>query len=477
MRDSKLVHILKHFSKKELKRLDDFVSSPYYNKKEEVISLYRFIHAFAPTFTHKKLTKQDAFNHVSPHKKYNEKAIGYWMSDLVKLTESFIATEAFGENVLKKHYHLLEKYNEWGIEKAINATMNTAQKVQFNYPYRDHQFYYNQYLIHGQGNTYFDKQRKHTYDQSLQKAIDYLDLFYLAQKLKYSCEMVNRQNIVVSDYELKLLNEILVYLKNNPHDEIPPVAIYSAILQCLLDNQNEGHFEHFKALLNRHLHAFSRHEARDIIVYAVNYCVGKINQGNNNYSKELLEIYQVALDDETIFDGKFMSPWSYTNIVGAGVRNQQYDWTANFIQSYKNRLEPQFRENAYSYNLAYLHFYKKEFDLAHEALNKVMLNDLQYSVHSRALLLRIYYELDEVEALLSLVDSFKIYLRRNKLVSDSKRQRYLNFIKFTTRLMKIRKGNHKNLEKLKQDISNTKGIANATWLREKWKEKHLSTKK
>lgn len=464
MQDSKLVSIIKHFSNKQLRQFDDFVASPYFNKKKEVIQLYRFIQSYAPEFKHNKLSKEQAYAFVLPKKPYNEKMIGYWMSDLVKLVESFITSERLENYAIQRSYYLLETYNQWGLEKAINATMTTAQKVQKKYAYRNHQYYYNEYLIHGQGNTYFDKQRKHKHDQSLQKAIDNLDLFYLSQKLKYSCEIVNRQYIVSSDYELKLLNEILTYLESNPHEDVPPVAIYSTILKCLLEKENESHFIQLKILLHQYAHLFTTNEARDMYVYAINYCIAQINRGGSKYLAELFDIYKAVLAQEVIFDGKYLSPWSFKNIVGIGVRNQAYKWTEDFILQYKNRLDPRFKKNAYTYNLAYLYFYLGKFSKAQSLLNEVVFEDVFYSTEARALLLRIYYELDEIEPLLSLTDSFKIYLRRNKLISENNRHVYLNFVKFITRLSKLYKGDNKALLKLKKQIAATKNTANLSWL-------------
>lgn len=472
MTSSKLISILQHFSKRQLKRLEDFVASPYFNKKEEVEIFYRYLLQYSPDFEAKRMTKENAYRYVYPSKTdYQEKMVGYWMSDLLKLAEDFLAQEQLQQNPIQKGIYLLEIYNNWQLEKPFQSTIRPLRKIQASPPHYDHQYYYNEFLLHAHENVYFDRQKKHIYDQSLQKAIDNLDLYYLSEKLRYCCEILNRQNVMVSNYELRLMNEILDYLKQNPHDDVPPIAVYTAILRCLLEKENEQHFKHLKEVLKKYAHLFSKQEARDMYLYGVNYCIGKIRIGKENYRAEVFDVYREALQKETIFEGKYLSPWSFMNIVDVGVSTKEFEWTQSFIEDYKDRLAPNFRQNAYAYNLAYLYFHQSRFKNALSLLHEVTFDDIGYSIKSRTLLLRVYYELDEIDPFYSLIDSFKIYLKRNKLLSEGRKRIYLNFIKFIARLSRLPKGQNSRLLKLKKQIEATPNTANVKWLFQKVEEK------
>lgn len=472
MKSSKLISILQHFSKRQLKRLSDFVSSSYFNKKEEVVNFYAFLIQYAPNFESNNMTKENAHHYVFPKKTvYQEKLVGYWMSDLLKLVEDFLVQERLQQRPMQKGIYLLEIYNNWRLEKPFQNTLSKLRKIQASTVQYDHQYYYNEFELYYNENVYFDRLKKHIYDKSLQKAIDNLDLYYLAQKLRYCCEILNRQNVMVSNYELRLMNEILDYLKTHPHDDIPPIAIYTAILQSLLEKENVEHFQTLKALLKKYAHAFSKHEARSMYVYGVNYCIGKIRIGREDFRSESLDLYREALRKEIIFEGKYLSPWSFMNIVDAGVGTKEFEWTENFIEEYKDKLAPNFRQNAYAYNLAYLYFHQARYGSALELLHEVTFDDLGYSIKSRTLILRVYYELDEIDPFYSLVDSFKIYLKRNKLLSENRKKIYLNFIKFIARLSRLTKGQNNHLLKIKKQIEETPNTANAKWLFQKINEK------
>ena len=88
------------------------------------------------------------------------------------------------------------------------------------------------------------------------------------------------------------------------------------------------------------------------------------------------------------------------------------------------------------------------------------------------LLLRIYFESDEDEALQNLIASFKIYLQRNKLLAEKKHKRYYNLFRFTLKLHNIYKRAAYNkkekskaqLKKLNEQILANNYIVNKSWL-------------
>jgi len=83
------------------------------------------------------------------------------------------------------------------------------------------------------------------------------------------------------------------------------------------------------------------------------------------------------------------------------------------------------------------------------------------------LLIFTYYELDETDALESLLQAFKMYIRREKSLTIDRKDTYLNLIKFTLNLMKLTYKDKDKLTKLKTEITNTKGVVSKPWLLEK----------
>ena len=92
--------------------------------------------------------------------------------------------------------------------------------------------------------------------------------------------------------------------------------------------------------------------------------------------------------------------------------------------------------------------------------------DHGYSLNSKLLLLKNYYELNESDAFDSLCSSFKEFVRKNKIVSDTYKLFLLNFIKMTKRLYEAPVNKKK---KLLKELELATQIAEKNWLLEKCK--------
>ena len=74
------------------------------------------------------------------------------------------------------------------------------------------------------------------------------------------------------------------------------------------------------------------------------------------------DLYKEALEFEGFYDAGFLSPTSFRNIVFFALRTKEFDWAESFVNTYGERLKEEQRENAKTFNLARIAFYKKEFN-------------------------------------------------------------------------------------------------------------------
>jgi hypothetical protein len=66
-----------------------------------------------------------------------------------------------------------------------------------------------------------------------------------------------------------------------------------------------------------------------------------------------------------------------------------------------------------------------------------------------------------------LLESFRVYLNRNKEIPSARKTNYKNLIKFTKKLLGLPPSDNKRLIQLKQEVESTKNIASRDWLLEK----------
>ena len=183
--------------------------------------------------------------------------------------------------------------------------------------------------------------------------------------------------------------------------------------------------------------------------------------------QEYLELCKDLLVNGLMFSDEGLSPWQFKNIIVVALRLGEFEWTENFIHKYNERLPEQYRDNSVTFNLARLNWYQKKYDKVVELLREVEYEDFAYNLGAKSMLLTTYYETDEIEPLYSLLESFRVYLNRDKKMPEQQKTYYRNLIKLTKKLTKIMPGDKKAIEKFKTEINETKGIADLRWLKEK----------
>jgi hypothetical protein len=463
---SKVIELLSTFNEGQLVRLRAFGKAELTGKPDKVMRLLDILVA-ARKRGNRYPTREVAFRQLFPNNPFSEKRLSYVMTDLLHLVERYIISQEALSEELRNRLRLLRYYDSARLEKHYAEVMRETEKLMEGNPYQDASRYFNEFLLHEIRNHHFDRLKERRHDESLQKAIDNLDIYYLIIKLKHSCEIVNRQRFSSSTYDLRFINEIIQYLETHPHEQVPAIACYYHIYRMLTEPEKETWFRGLRKLLDIHSTSFPATEAKDMYDYALNYCIIRINEGKQEFLNEVFNIYQTLLEKELLFTEKTLSPWSFKNIVVVALRLKEYKWAEDFIEKYKGRISPEFRANAYAYNRAYVHFHRRQYEQALLMLQSVVFTDIYYSLDTRSLMLKIYFELHEVEALRSHISAFRLFLKRNKLVSDSMRTVYLNQIKFIQRILRLEPRDPAARERLKADLAVTPQIADKSWVEEK----------
>ena len=70
-------------------------------------------------------------------------------------------------------------------------------------------------------------------------------------------------------------------------------------------------------------------------------------------------------------------------------------------------------------------------------------------------------------ALESLIDSFRIYLRRNKVISKNLQREYINYLGFVKKLMMLSSGEKKTIQKFRARVMAATSPTHKKWLLEK----------
>lgn len=468
MYNSKLFSILNHFNKYEQNRLRKYITSPYFNKNQTLVTLFDLFTSELNNEKNDELEKENIWAIIQPDKKYDDVRFRKLCSDLLKLVEGFLAQQVYEENPLHQATYLMEAVAKGKMEKLYNTAVNTARRLSTQQYYRTSNYFYYQYEIEKKYNRLVEGQFKWADRKNVEEIVNNLDYFFLAEKLKYYCSVLSQQYAISHTYELLFMDEIINHIEKYKFEDIPPIAIYYQIYLTLIETENEDHYFKLTNLLKKYGLFFPREEAQEIYDIALDYCVRHINKGSNKFLIEYFHLYEDLLDKELIYTDGELAPRNFKNIVVAALRLGKSNWAESFIHQYKYRLPEKDRENTVSYNLARLYFYQKKYDEVIELLREVEYEEVFDNLFAKSLLLLAYYEMDETEALFSLMDSFRTYLNRHKEIPNQRRKNYINLIRFLKKLTNILPGDQQSISKLKQDLEKMDGIAaNMKWLQEK----------
>lgn len=455
----------------EMNRLTKFLESPYFNKNEKLLKIYYSVETHLRDLNSGELKKVEIWNQIYPQVKYEDDKFRKHCSQLIHLIEDWLALEVYLQNPLNKAKHLLEAINNNKIEKLYSSSISSVKLLIQKQNLRPANYYLNIYEIESLFYRLekIEEQRvekKSLSNINLELIVNNLDYFYIAEKLKYYTTLLSWSKIVSVKDNILFIKEIIKIAEEKEFQTIPAIAIYKCIYYTYIDSVNEDHYYRLKELINKNLHYFPKEEAKNIVDAAINYAISKSNNREEKYFNELFDLYKYSLDSELLFVNDEISQWTFKNIVTIAIGLKEYSWTENFIQNYSNRLNNKIRENAVTFNLANLHFSNKNFKEVLSLLQKVNYEELYYNLHSKVWLLSSYYELDEYIVLLSLIDSFNIFLKRNSAISKIQKNSYLNFVKFTKKLVYSSLKTKNELINLRNEVNATY-VLNKFWLLEK----------
>lgn len=462
MIQSKLILLLKTFKKAEWRRFKEFLTSPYFNKRTDLIAFFDYLATANPNFTHKKIAKEVIFKKLYPNQAYDDKQMRYLMNYTLKAAEHFLGQQKM-ENLSLRDNYILEALVDRKLEKHSKRYFEKIAEHQKEEQEKSINYYYAKYKLADTANRHFNNQGLRKDNQNLKLAANNLDLFYFYHKLKYSCEMLNRQKVFSTKYNLEFTHLVYKYLEENKNQEEPLIAIYSQIFVLLTKEDATKNFENLKILIQKYNEVIPLIEKQHIYAFAINYCSWQIKFNNNAkyYVSQCLELYLEGIQQEFLFINGYLSPWNFKNVVKLAINLKKYNWTAKFIQDYYKKLAPEFQEDALHYNLADLAYRRQNYKDAQYHLLRVQYSDVFYTLGAKTMLLKIYYENNEIESLFSLIASFSIYLRRNKQVSNNFRETYLNF---TMLLHQIVRANKLKIPSIIEKINKTTLVTNRSWL-------------
>ncbi|HET6244358.1 MAG: hypothetical protein H0V01_05700 [Bacteroidetes bacterium] len=460
----KTIHYLSALKEKEIEEFSAFLSSGLAGNFPNAEKLFSYLKKIHPDFSAVKLKKETIFKKTFPALEYEDSLLRYAMSHLNKQLELFFSWKELNQSEI--HSFKLRALSTRKLDKYFQQELNSQHEKNEQSLKRDFKFYKSDLELKEISYNYHSMQKSRTSVDLTEKVILAIDKNYFYNRLRYVCELLNRSSIFSEHTKHSFITRFIQQLSPEILKEAA-INLYFLIFK-ILTNGKEEDYKNFSQVLKKIFNAFDPAEQNDLFAYAQNFCIRKINSGDEKYLSELFEWYCFQLENKTIFSEGLISQFDFKNIVSVALRLNQLNWTENFIEKQSEKLQKNIRENAYNYNKARLEFQRKEYKRSLKLLQEVEFTDIVYQLDSKVLLMKIYFENADTDAIENAYNSLKILVHRKANLSVYQKQLYINFGKISINLNRVKEGFSSKIN-LEEALSKSPA-ADIGWLRQKWKE-------
>ena len=478
MLKSSLLEILRTFTKQELARFEDFVRSPYFNKKENVLKLFLEIKKYGPEFSNDNLEKEKVWKNIFPGKGYNYGIMKNFIHDLTGLSEKFILLEQYSGETLRCELDLIEAAFSRNIQKFTFGKMDQLEKRLKMEIDPNKYSSINQFLFIA-GNYYdskssfiLDYDLKQNREYTLRLASEYSLYNFLVRSFKLihnttAYEMQETgpvRKTLLEKFFLKLkehsILEDLLLKENKDQDNISKIVIcFYLMYNAVISKGDKAEYDKFKSYLHQNIELFSGHELQNLNACR-HTCTLNLKIPR---AKESLDWYKFLMEKNALLlKNGLINNNLVTSVVNYSIALKETGFAEEFLNRYAGSLPADSRNNTYNYCMARIHFGRSEFGKSLECLAKISDEKLIRKYLLKKLYLMIYYELNDYESFIYACDTFAHFKKRNKLISDIRAQEFSNFGNNIRSLFKLRNSYDKF-----ESVKLRKETADQIWFTEK----------
>lgn len=473
MHRSSIIDILKTFSKEELKDFEGFISSPYLNKNTIAVKLFKEVRKHAPDFTSDALAKEKLWVKIYPGKAYNYGIMKNLIFGLQKLGEDYVSYTYWK----KSEYYdksLISGLQERNAEALFIKKATGFNNMLDKRPAKDQFFYIEKLFVkslidsHNMNRIMQNKSRLETQELLEQSFM----MHYLVNCFHFAVEM-HRTNVT---HDFRFLQYLLDYFKNN--DEFfhgaPLLKIYYLLMLSLMDIMDDDNFMEAKNLFTSIYSTLPRYEIKNIYNILILLCLFKESKRKDEYRKIRLGI-NIEIAGNKVLSNRdgLIELEAFRNIVILALNAREYEIVKDFINENKHKVISRSPETIILYSDATLSFAEGKFEECLKICSKINFKDFWelntvnyfFKCDVRLLEIKSHYELNNIEAVITSIDSFKRFVANSTEINEMNKSTMRLFLKFLHRLLMIKINFDKShLAELKIQLNTPENVTSRYWL-------------
>ncbi len=473
MKDSSLISLLRTFSKLEMNRFEKFLLSPYFSERSririnKVNEYFRVLKKFYPDFEGKNFTGENLYKTIYPGTKFKDYSIRKLNSDLLKLAEKFLMQQEFENSEIESRKFLLNQLTHRNQEKLFRKCFESMIEY-LNGLKKDEDYFYETYFVWQRyWEIYYGKKNIYKLGKVIENTDNYF-IYVVLGALRIYLWAISYSKVANSSNDLMMIEEILNYVENNmgKFRKVPQILFYYYLIR-LISEKEEKYFDKLKELKAHHFDSLTDPDKQNFFIMMTNFCNVMIQSGNEKFKKERFELDKGYLNLIRKLNLHSMHVFYILGASKNANRLGEFEWVTKILEEFEKFTMDDNKEFMVNYIKADVCFLKKEYDKAIEYLSKINTNYSNQKQNIRNLMIQIFYEKSQMDSVLSLIDSSRHFLKRDKHLSENTKINSLNFIRFTEMLIRLpNKPAENEYRYFRSKLSETTVVLNKEWLMEK----------
>lgn len=476
MLNTSVLSIFRTFSGMEIKRFEEFLLSPYFNKKSAVVNLYRFIKKHGPGFSSPDLERKKIWKRLYKDKEFNYGVMKNLIYDLGKCADLFIELQNYQSDERSRGLSVMKEQMNRNLNTAFERSMK-GYKIMLSDMKQDYEYFYYNYRALKLEREFTADINKANAEKIIdeEKEIEFLTLFYLNECSDVFNTLLINNSYLGKDYKNDNLKSFLNYIESFDHsyNEITDCSLLS--LKIILDKNDPDIFAKLKNIFTGNSHKFSSTFNSYMGLTLMEYCNRNIMNGKTEYIKEMFEISLYIFENDLLINDKngYMNPFVFTQIVSTACSLHKFKWVKEFINENMEKINPEYRDKFYNFAFLTLNFKMKDFSKAMDHVSKMEISSQMDHVSVKRYQLMIYYESGYSDELYSLIETFRNFISKNKKLAESVKLQAGKFVFFIKKFSDIKFNtiapDKIKLSELRDELLKTE-VINKIWLLEKAEE-------
>lgn len=475
-----LAAVLKAMPEKQIMLFGDYMRFEHFNNNQRLSDLHAIILA----------------HHLKTRKKHTDwkgaiEKVGIPESQINKLftlyhqkLDQFLSFQQIQTKPHRYHGYTLEAYHHLNVEfdvaekkwrQLLKKLQNDSQSSEHFQQLLQLEHFFLQTRIRNAAKT------QNSYFEEIHQQMDEA---YLISKIIYLCASLNEAYILNQPVPNEILEQVRPLIERN-QAKLPPIGqAYLMVLEILeYRNLPQTKYAACTDYIIENQKSISGQDITDLLSFVLNSSFRRIAKAENEFEQQIIDIYQYLIDLNLLLEDGLIAGRTFKNIVSINCRMGKYEWCDQFIKDFRKYLPKDEQETLPLYCQGLVYFYAENYTESAKIFKEIIRidpDDLFWGFESRNLLLRSYYhifddlDMETLEEFYKLVESFKMYVRRNAKLSEFHKTSYLNSITYFSSILKHREQYGTDVpfpQKLISELEATNLITNKNWLLSIVKEK------